>query len=210
MLIQVANSFSAEPGGRIDVSGGQANLSPPVIAAEAGSIPLYESNIRKVGTEMRTLGGKGGNGAVGRVRIEVPLGSNLLRTAFNDSVYSALLFLDAAYSKGVSKVFPLGVGPGNMAISHEIVPEMAIMRFADQALPDGTDAILLWEGAEPSVDMHGVTGPLIGGVEDIRDLFSNEYVRFTVQIVSNGVSRETPTITAIEVPYTLGNPQSGQ
>jgi len=203
VLIQLANSMSIEPGALIDVSGGVGNLPPPTNVGQTD--PIYEGNIRRVGTTIRQYGGLGGAGAVGRVRIETIPGSNLLNTTFNDSLSSSVYMADAIQSVGYSKIFTPGVGPGNMALSPLIIPEIAILRFADQAIPEGTKAFLLWEGGEADLDVHGLAGYMHGMIEDVRNLPHNEYLRFSVQILSNGFTGESPTITEVELPYRLGN-----
>ncbi len=213
VLIQLANSLTIEPGAIIDVRGGVANQPPPALPGQFD--PLYEGNIRRVGTSTRKFGGDGGNGAIGRVRIEVPPGSNLLSTAFNDNIISSVNLPDIVPSIGVSRAFTPGVSPGKMALSQMMIPENSILRFADQAVPDGTDAFLMWRGARPSLDVHGMTDPILsdtpsplnGLVEGIQELPRIEYLQFVVQILSNGITRESPTITGVELPYRLGNPR---
>ena len=47
----------------------------------------------------------------------------------------------------------------------------------------GSAAVLLWEGAAPSLDVIGALEPFAGPVDDPRDLVDPETVRFTVQMV---------------------------
>jgi hypothetical protein len=93
-----------------------------------------------------------------------------------------------------------------MALSHMILAEPPTLRFADQGIPEGTDAFIFWEGAGPSLDVHGLPGTFSGKVENIGDLYNLEYVRFSVQFLSNEVSRETPTVTGVQLPVRLDNP----
>jgi hypothetical protein len=211
ILIQLANSLSVEPGARIDVSGGVANLPVPIASGQTD--PIYENNIRK-GSD---FGGRGGDGAIGRVRIEVPAYSSLLSAAFNDRLYSGLILIEGVATIGMSTVQPLGVGPGSMAISHLLVPDVPILRFPEQAIPEGTNAFLLWEGGAPSLQKFGVTSSrggmdpaftMSGMVEDINDLQYLEYVRFQVQVISNGLTQQSPIIEEVGTTYRLGNPVS--
>jgi hypothetical protein len=205
VLIQLANSVTIEPGARIDVSGGVPNKPPPIPAEQ--TLPIYESNIRLVGTEQRSFGGGGGRGAVGRVRLEAPANSNLLKSSLNENISSSVMYLDASLSTGCSVSLPLGVGPGGRALSHLLKPDSAALRFAEQGLPDGTDAFVLWQGAGPSFDVHGEHGTLRGAVEDLRDLQDVEYVQFSVYFISNVTTRETPTVIEVNVPVRLANPK---
>jgi hypothetical protein len=204
VLIQLGNSLSIEPGARIDVSGGLANQALP--NAPGVDRPFYEGNVRKVVTgEVRSFGGNGGNGAVGRVRFEAPANSNLLKSGFNDSISSAILLLDTFVSTGTSLALPLGVGPGSRASSHLFLLDSPILLFAPQGLPEGTNAILTWQGGEQSLDVHGQPGPLVGGVENVDDLQTTEYIRFSVIFLSNVLSGEAPVVKQVTLPYKLGN-----
>ncbi len=205
VFIQLVNSLVIEPGAKIDVRGGKANLRVPI---SPGAIqPLYEGNIRQVppAPDPREFGGGGGEGAVGRVRIEAPEGSNLLTSSFNDSIFSSVFLPDSHLSVGRSLSAPLGVGSGKRATSHALILDGAVIRFAEGGLPDGTRAVVLWRGSSPSLDVQGATTPLRGGVENPKDLENVENLQFTVQFLSNPISGETPTIDEVQVPFKLSS-----
>jgi hypothetical protein len=205
VLIQAAGALQIDPDARIDVTGGRANQPPPVPAGQA--LPLYEPNLRKSGNSLRAFGGQGGNGAPGRVRIEAPQGSGLLREGgYNESLSSAAFSAAEVRSSACSRpIFP-GVGPGGSVKTHRLVPESPVLRFAAGGVSPGAEALLLWKGAGASLDELGAFQQPAGGIEDPAKLPDFEFVQFNVELISNGVSGQTPVIEEVLLPFHLGRP----
>src|SRR6185369_10670041 len=97
------------------------------------------------------LAGAGGDGAHGRVRIEAPVGSGLLRSGFNESLSSAAFLPGAHWSLGCSTTIRLGAGPGEGVTGHLWRFDRPVVSFAPEGLPAGTDALIVWKGAGPSL-----------------------------------------------------------
>jgi hypothetical protein len=208
VLIQAKKAMEIQPGARIDVRGGKGNLPPPVPAG--GPLPFYEGNAREGTADPWRLAGAGGDGAPGRVRIEAPAGSGLLRGGFNESVSSAALQPGAHWSVGCSRTIRLGAGPGEGATGHLWRFDRPILTFAPNGLPAGTGAFIIWKGADPSLDLHGTPGPPgagplpvgIGDRQDVRDL---EFIQFEVWLLSNSLTGKTPALQELRLRFEQGH-----
>lgn len=202
VLIQVLNSMTIEPGALIDVSGGTANRA--VLAPPGSTIPDYEGNVRKVGTELRDdFGGQGGSGSPGRVRIEADNDSFARISGNNPSVSSGPFLLSTSSSIGVSKAVRLGVGPGFVAASHTLTLDAAFVRYFQFGQPNGTDSIVLWEGATESLDQHGGHASFLQQIRDPQALRFTEFIRFSIPFLSSIPTKETQSISEISLPYKL-------
>ncbi len=209
VLIQVNNSLTIEAGAVIDVSAGTANLPVPVVDGQ--TIVEYPGNIRVIAGSERALGGTGGAGSPGRVRIEADAASRAALTGTNSSYSSGPFLVNTVLTVGVSKAIRLGVGPGNAASSHSIVIGSPVTRFFEFGQPTGTDSEVLWQGASESLDQHGAVGPFsvlpaaagLGGTTIPALLRNREFMRFVVPIRSNGTTQETQAIREIQLPYSL-------
>ena len=76
-----------------------------------------------------------------------------------------------------------------------------IVRFHDFGQPLGTDSVVVWEGAQESLDIHGQPGEFLQRVRDPRALRFTEFIRFSVPFLSNSSSRESQSIREILVLY---------
>ncbi|MBI4606355.1 MAG: hypothetical protein HY721_30690 [Planctomycetes bacterium] len=213
VFIRVRNSLSVETGATIDVRGGVANLTPPVLPGQ--DFPEYPGNIRVIGNQPRTLGGAGGNGSAGRIRIEAESGSRAALSGINLSVSSGPFLVDSVRSVGVSRAFRLGLGPGLVAGSHEMAVGTPVARYFEFGQPPGTDSAVLWQGAAESLDQHGAPGAFssaqgLTGLAATRtpgELPGREFVRFVVPFLSNAATNEAQSIRELRLPYWL--PEAG-
>jgi hypothetical protein len=201
VFIQVLNSVTVEPGALIDVSGGVANLAVPPLPGN--TIPDYEGNSRKVGTETRDFGGNGGKGSPGEVRIEADTDSFAAISGFNTSISSGPFLLNTTPSIAFSKAIRLGVGPGFVAASHTLTVAAPIVSYFQFGQPNGTDSIVLWEGADESLDQHGGHSGFIQQLRDPQALRFNEFIRFSVPFLSSVPTKEVQSIGSITLPYRL-------
>lgn len=199
VLVQVKNTITVETGAQIDVSGGMANLPVPIEAG--GKSPRYEGNIRTVDGRLTIAGGKGGDGAPGRIRIEADVGSMALASGNNSSVTSGPLLLETIPTQAVSKPIVLGVGSASVSRSHETTIESTQVRFFTFGQPTGTEAVILWEGARESLDQHGSPGQFLQRVRDPKQLRYREFVRFFVHFLSNRLTGEVQSIDEIRLDY---------
>ncbi|MBI4583962.1 MAG: hypothetical protein HY717_08060 [Planctomycetes bacterium] len=202
ILIQVENSLAIERGTRLEAIGGRANL--PVPLAPQQTIPLYEGNLRRDGTGVtQVFGGRGGDGSPGRMVIEAPNSVNLFQNSINENVFSGLAILNVERAVAISSPFRFGVGPGGALFSHNLDILAPITIFNTLGQPEGTEAFTLWEGAPESTRRYGEVGNFIGMVPSPEQLIDADYVRFTVYLFSNNLTREVPSIREIRVPYEL-------
>ncbi len=201
VLIQARNSISIAPGASIDVRGGRANQSVPFDTAQ--QLPVYEGNLNRAQLALvdSFFGGVGGDGAPGRVRVEVPVDSNAFVSGFNPSVSGGSFSIGAARSVGVSLPFEVAVGPGQTVRSVGMNLEAGLVRYHDFGLPLGTSSVVLWEGAPESLDRHGFPGEFRQRVKDIRELEEREFVRFRVPLLTNVLSQETQSLREVRVRY---------
>ncbi|MEC8935323.1 MAG: hypothetical protein VX958_07660, partial [Planctomycetota bacterium] len=70
--------------------------------------------------------------------------------------------------------------------------------------PPGTRAIVVWESAGESLDVHGQAGEMTGLVRDPRKLEGTRYVRFRVYFQSKYGTGETQSIQSLSLPFRLG------
>ncbi len=214
ILIQVKNALTIAPGALLDVSGGTANVTVPILPGQS-SIE-YPGNFHLAGGKLVASGGEGGNGAPGRIRIEADASSLAALSGVNANYSSGPFLPDSVFSIGVSKAIRLGVGPGLVAGTHQIELSDTIVRFYEFGQPNGTDSAITWQGARESLDVHGgVTAfsTLSGsagllGTGSPGSLADQEFVRFVVPLLSNGSTRETQAIREIQLPYSLPVPTS--
>jgi hypothetical protein len=201
IFIQVKNALTVESGVLIDVRGGRPNLA--IVSTVEGEEPLYPGNVRTSGANLVSYGGDGGEGAVGRVRIEAAIGSMVLSSGINRSVTSGPLLLDTASSIAFSKPIRIGVGPGSVSSTHVLEVGSPVIRFFEFGQPTGTDAAVLWEGARESLDLHGSNDKLLQQIRDPEALRYNEFLRFSVPFLSNKTTLETQSLSEIRLSYTL-------
>jgi hypothetical protein len=93
------------------------------------------------------------------------------------------------------------LGPGCTLKTPLAAPVSAVLRFADGRPAPGTEAILLWEGARQSLDVHGALEPFSGGGEDPRTLGESEWLRFTLRLFSSPSTRAVPAIDEIRLDF---------
>ena len=212
LIFQVRETVTIEPGATIDVSGGTANRPPPF--ATGIDLPNYEGNIRLVGEFSQTLmnfGGLGGDGAPGRVRIEVDgdsLGADLTRSAPNPSFSSGRFFPSRFQSVAVSQPIQLGVGNSLLVGSPFMQLRDPIVSFNQFGEPLGTAATVLWQGADESLDVHAGVGEFSPPTQDVNSLRDRAYVRFRVIFESNFESDDRQSIRSISLPYELILPEA--
>jgi hypothetical protein len=144
--------------------------------------------------------GKAGAGTGGPGWIRIEAGAGALPDC---EAVSAAPFRATSTSVGCSRPLPLGVGPAGGAFTQALAPEAPALLFEDGGRPEGTDGLLLWRGAEPSLDVQGVPGPLRGGVEDPRDLPGLEFVRFSVLLLSDPLTGNIPRVEEVRLPYRM-------
>ena len=213
IFLQFQNTITLEPGCQFDVRAGQPNRLPPFFS---GSSRLYEGNVRDgtVPSESGTLhGGMGGNGSNGRIRIEYSPSANLQQFAgggapgpgdMNISMTTGPFLKNIVESSAVSKIFRLGVGPGHAASTDALLLDSARVVFNAFQQPTGTRAIVTWESAGDSLDVHGQPDELKGIVRDPTQLEGTKYVRFRVYFLSTyAPSRATQAIQDLSLPFRL-------
>jgi hypothetical protein len=204
IFIQVQNALTLEPGAVIDVSGGLANLAPPTLGGQ--TVPEYPGNIRAVGGQTTNLGGIGGNGPPGRIRMEADSRSVALLTGANASVSSGPFYVSTVPGLAVSRALRVGVGDSGVASSHAMRLDTPNVLFFEFGQPAGTDSQVLWEGARDSLDQHAAVSPFEQGILDPRNLVNREFVRFQVPFLTNVALQRTQTLNEISLPFRLPSP----
>ncbi len=200
VIIRVESSLTIARGAVIDVSGGVANRE---VAIDAGQgLPLYEGNFHRSAVDgFGFFGGVGGNGAPGRILLEADPDSQAAEDGLNASLSSGRFLADSFATVGVSRAILLGIGPGDAVSAPNLSLSGGVVRFHEFGRPLGTDAVVLWEGATESLDVHGQPGEFTQRVRDPRDLRFTEFIRFSVPFRSNGSSRETQSVREIQMLY---------
>ena len=205
IFLRVVNNLTIDPSTTIDVSAGLANRLPPT---NPNGLPIYEGNIRPQLNDPPALegihfGGIGGEASNGMIRFESSSDSGIAALGHNPNISAGPFLLDVVQSTGVSRVFRMGLGGGNVATSPALRPGAAQVVFNVLQQPPGTSAVVLWEGASESRDVHGRPGELEQLVQDPRQLRNSEYVRFRVYFLSNFEGQRTRSIQEIRLPYEL-------
>ncbi|HVR73545.1 MAG TPA: hypothetical protein VMT52_04410 [Planctomycetota bacterium] len=209
VILQVLNAISIEAGGMIDVSAGRANLAVPAYPGD--TIPAYPGNVRDTipGGDLENLGGAGGTGSPGRIRIEADSRSLATSIGANSDLTAGPFLIDTSLSLGVTRAVRLGLGPGLVATTHHFILGTPVTRFFEFGQPSGTDSIVLWQGAMESLDQHGTAAPFsqlasfksLVGLRDPSLLRENEFIRFVVPILTNTVTQSSQSFRSIELPY---------
>ena len=212
ILIQVTDFLNLEPGARIDVSGGEANRLPPFtpegLVSYEGNVRLSDGNFPVDPNGLNpgqttAFGGLGGAGSPGRVRIEVPSGSELLGDGTANFSLSAGTFLTSVIeSTAVSLPIEFGLAPGFVASSFKTEISSPRVTFSS-VQPNGSVAFLLWEGARRSLDVHGAVGEFTQAVRDPRDLVDQDFLRFKVFFRSNAQTRGSQSVRNVTLTYEL-------
>ena len=206
VFIQAQSGLTLVAGSRIDVAGGLANLPVPIVPGR--DLPEYPGNIRLTPLgQIREVGGKGGDGAPGRVRLEGTTGSLVSTVGLNPSVSGGTVLIDTVPSVGVSKAIRLGFGPGRAASTHAFEFGASVTRYFEFGQPPSASSVVFWQGAEESLDIHGAPGPfsaesLLGNV-DPKVLRGREFVRFIVHFLSNTTTQEVHSIGQLELSFQL-------
>jgi hypothetical protein len=203
ILVQVARSLNVSPGAVVDVSGGKANLLPP--RTSEGRL-AYEGNMRSSfrdsapSDQGEIFGGRGGDGAAGRVRFEAPEGSSFFATGANANVSTGLFLADVIETVAVSLPVELGIGPG--ASARSIVLDIDAPRVVFSPIqPPGTLAKVLWQGARESRDIHAAVSAFSAPVDDPRLLQDYEFVRFLIHFRSNVLTRSSQAVQSVQLRY---------
>ena len=206
IFLQVQNTITLESGVQFDVSAGQANQLPPFFSS---GVRLYEGNVRAASTNTEPaltgtpFGGLGGQSSNGRIRIEYSPSSRIRAQGVNPSVTTGPFLSEIVESSAVSKIYRIGVGPGRSASSHALLIDGARVDYNTFQQPPGTRAIVVWESAGESLDVHGQAGELKGFVRDPRKLQGTRYVRFRVYFQSKYGTGETQSIQSLSLPFRL-------
>ena len=205
IFLQVKNTITIENGFQTDVSAGQANRLPPYFSS---GIRLYEGNIRASQASPPALtgtafGGLGGGAANGRIRIEFSPSSRIRSQGVNPSVTTGPFLWDIVESVAVSRIHRLGVGPGFSASSHGLILDGARVVYNTFQQPPGTRAVVVWESAGESLDVHGQAGELKGLVRDPRNLKGTRFVRFRVYFQSKFGTGESQSLQSLSLPFRL-------
>lgn len=204
VLIQAQNSLTLSPGSRIDVRGGRANRRVPVDVNQG--LPLYDGNVVGNPDDERsrtTVGGLGGSGADGRVLIEVPQNSNVLGGTAKNVIFSGLTLHNAVESLAFSIPLEFGVGESQAIRSEFIEFGSPSIEFTEFGVPQGTDAIVVWEPGFSSPDHHARVGGFFDGVEFPRDIKSFDFLRFRATLLSDFLTQQAPSIKTIRLRYRL-------
>ncbi len=207
IFLQVQNTITLESGVQFDVTAGQANQLPPFFSS---GVRLYEGNIRAASTNTAPaltgtpFGGLGGPSSNGRIRIEYSPSSRIRSQGVNPSVTTGPFLTDIVESVAVSKIYRVGVGPGRAASNHALLLDGARVDYNTFQQPPGTRAIVVWESAGESLDVHGQAGEMTGLVRDPRKLEGTRYVRFRVYFQSKYGTGETQSIQSLSLPFRLG------
>ena len=200
IIIQARSSLTIAQNAILDVSGGRANRAPPIDPGQ--QLPLYEGNVNVgEGAEVSFFGGAGGNGAPGRVRIEIEGDTSLLSSGVNPSVSTGRFYTGNFPSVAFSTPIRLALGPGNAVASGSLNVTGAVIRFSEFGRPLGTNSIVLWEGAQESLDDHGAVGDFVQRDRDLRSLRFSEWVRFSVPFQSSVGAQQTQSIQDIQFQY---------
>ena len=208
IFLQVQNTITLEPGIQFDVSAGLPNRLPPFFSS---GVRLYEGNIRAASTNTlpalvgTPFGGLGGASSNGRIRIEYSPSSRVRSQGVNPSVTTGPFLPDIVESVAVSRIYRIGVGPGRSASSHSLLLDGARVVYNTFQQPPGTRAIVVWESAGESLDVHGQPGELKGLVRDPRKLKGTKYVRFRVFFQSKYGTGETQSIQSLSLPFRLND-----
>ena len=200
VILRVKSSLTIAPGAVIVVAGGVANQAVPIDPGQG--LPLYEGNFHRSEEGVPGFfGGVGGNGAPGRILIEADVESQASMNGLNSSLSSGKFLIDTFRTIAVSRPILLGVGPGGSVSASNLLLSGGIVRFHDFGQPLGTDSVVLWEGADESLNVHGEVGSFTQRVRDPRDLRFSEYIRFSVPLLSNASSRESQSVREILMFY---------
>ena len=169
-------------------------------------MPPYEGNVRSESSEV--FGGLGGDGADGRILIEVPRNSNIRQGGvgqfLNDNtVTTGLILINVEESFAFSIPLRLGVGPAQAVFAHSLELDTPIVRFSEFGLPASTEAVVLWQGALESRDSYAEINPFGDGVLIPACLQDFDFIRFRANLLSNVVTGQVPSIQSIQLKYRL-------
>ena len=80
------------------------------------------------------------------------------------------------------------------------------IEFTEFGVPQGTDAVVVWEPGFASLDNHARAGSFIDGVEFPRDIQGFDFLRFRATLLSDFLTQQAPSIKTIRLRYRLQDP----
>lgn len=201
IFLKVNGNLTIETGAILTALGGQGNLDPAV--PYPAQFPASTVN-------------NGGNGAVGRIRIEFPGGS----MDSGSAVLVTIKPLGTAVSVGTSfqgneivswvwsKPIPLGLGPGDglMLTDGVVYPTRAIATLLQASF---RSPIVRWsllvDGSEAKCSSRGIGDRFFGPMVDFGDInavgLKPSYMRFMLAFVSSVQTSETVQVDRISIPW---------
>ena len=206
----------------ISAAGGLANLEP-TIDLDLDDVPDY-GPLSTFPSNGQTSAA--GNGAAGRVVIRAPIpfntnpdagcdievfsddgtppgttGTKPLAGICPEASVGAFLLGSSVLSSARTLPFNVQIAGGVRNGSLEFLP--ATFDFSPPIQPDGTDVVVLFEGAFESLDAPGQPGPFFGLVEDPTQLNGVEFIRMNFFLFANLGTSAVPTLDAVTLEADL-------
>ncbi|NMD37024.1 MAG: hypothetical protein GYA73_14195, partial [Planctomycetes bacterium] len=201
VFLRVNGKLSIEPGAIITALGGQGNLNPP--ASYPAQFPASTVN-------------NGGNGALGRIRIEFP-GGNIdqgnievvdVRPAGTDVSVGTAFQGNEIVSWVWSKPIPLSLGPGDGVFMTDgiVYPSRAVANLLGASFKS---PIVRWsllvDGGEAKCSVRGTADRFFGPMVDFGSInaagLKPSYMRFLLAFVSSAQTSETVEVDRISIPW---------
>ncbi len=193
---------------RITALGGIANLMPDIDANDTGTVD-YSGDLFSAG----------GDGAVGRIRIESLRGIVVVEEEIPDCGDAIFPFDPEDASeipmRGICPAASIGefeTADTHLASARSFpypilfdrnvwaLPVMAGVPEVVADLPAGTFVRVLYEGAAESTDLPGTPGPFTGLVADPSLLVDPAFIRFNFFLYSHPASGASPTVDSLRLP----------
>lgn len=139
----------------------------------------------------------------GRIRIEVPQNSSVLAGEGFQAIFGGRILLNSQISFALSKPLELGVGPGRSVRSHFLDFSAPAIDFTESGIPPGTDAVVVWEPAFQSNEVHGRVSEFLDGVKLPSTVQEFDCMRFRVTLLAGFLTQQSPSIGALRLRYRL-------
>lgn len=223
--LAVVGNLIVTPASRITATGGRA-FQAPIGAGNAGGgagggvqvqcqgIALFEGAVDVTGglaNEVPTGAAyvangstAGGNGGVGRARIETSLGfvDQADLQIVPDPSLGLYLGTLADVTKARSKPYLVASGGSSRRGESPMFNGTGTAQLSPP-IPTGTASVVVYEGAKESVTAPGKPGPFEGAVSDPADLDNPDYIRATWYIFTNRATSQSIRLNSFELPYSF-------